>query len=283
MPIKALFSSWIALLLLMAVMPVQADSTEALYAPFQKLLSQYVIEQTLPGNGLVSAFDYSGALADDRTDDLLREQRQALARFDTARLNGRADSTAFWINAYNFFMIDKLLTDRPGGQLVSSVWDYGGRINPFVDSVFAREIFNVGGRDLSLDGIEKRILLGDAYQAKGWKDARVHFAVNCASTGCPPLRQQIYTATNLDALLADNTRRALNTSRHLSVKSGELFVTELFKWYEDDFVEAEGSIRAFILEWAEPPQAKIIKNARGLNFSDYEWQLNRPENFPELQ
>jgi hypothetical protein len=267
----------------MSVMPVQADSTEALYAPFQKLLSQYVIEQTLPGNGLVSAFDYSGALADDRTDDLLREQRQALAGFDTARLNGRADSIAFWINAYNFFMIDKLLTDRPGGQIVSSVWDYGGRINPFVDSVFEREIFNVGGRNLSLDGIEKRILLGDAYQTKGWKDARVHFAVNCASTGCPPLRQQIYTATNLDTLMAENTRRALNTSRHLSVNSGELFVTELFKWYEDDFVETEGSIRAFILEWAEPDLAKKITNARGLKFSGYEWQLNRPENFPELR
>ena len=283
MPVKSQCSSWFVALLLLAVMPVQAAVSETVYAPFQTLLNQHVIERTLPGNGLVSAFDYSGALADESTDDLLREQRQTLSGFDTTRLNGREESVAFWINAYNFFMIDKLLSDRPDGQLVTSVWDYGGRINPFVNSVFEREIFTVGGRDLSLDDIEKGILLGDDYKAKGWKDARVHFAVNCASTGCPPLRKQLYTAANLDTLLAENTRRALNTPRHLSVKSGALFVTELFKWYEDDFVEAEGSIRAFIHRWAEPDLAREISNAQGLKFSDYEWQLNRPENFPELQ
>ncbi|MDP4547961.1 MAG: DUF547 domain-containing protein [Marinobacter sp.] len=283
MPAKSPCSSWFVALLLFAVMPVQAAVSETVYAPFQALLNQYLIEQTLPGNGLVSAFDYSSAAGDARTDDLLRKQRQALAGFDPAQLKDREESVAFWINAYNFFMIDKLLSDRPAGQLVSSVWDYGGRINPFVDSVFEREMFNVGGRSLSLDGIEKGILLSDDYKAKGWKDARVHFAVNCASTGCPPLRKQVYTAPNLDSLLADNTRRALNTPRHLTVNSGELFVTELFNWYEDDFVEAEGSIRAFILKWAAPARAQTIRDARGLRFSDYEWLLNRPKNFPELQ
>ncbi|MBJ6136243.1 DUF547 domain-containing protein [Marinobacter litoralis] len=276
-------SSWFVAMLLMAVLPVQAAVSETVYSPFQALLNQHVIERTLPDDGLVSAFDYASALADDRTDDLLREQRQILSGFDVTRLNGREEAVAFWINAYNFFMIDKILSDRPGGQLVSSVWDYGGRINPFVDSVFEREMFNVGGRDVSLDGIEKGILLGEDFKAKGWKDARVHFAVNCASTGCPPLRKQIYTAANLDTLLADNTQRALHTPRHLTVASEELTVTELFNWYEDDFVEAEGSIRAFILKWAAPARAQTIRNTRGLSFSDYEWLLNRPENFPELQ
>ncbi|MFV8572166.1 DUF547 domain-containing protein [Marinobacter sp. SBS5] len=283
MPLKALFSSWLALLLLMVVMPVRADVTEVLYAPFQKLLSQYVIEQALPGNGMVSAFDYAGALADDRTDRLLRSQRQALASFSPDGLKGREASVAFWINAYNFFMIDQILSDRPDGRLVSSVWDYGGRINPFVDSVFERETFNVGGRALSLDGIQKNILLGKDYQAKGWKDARVHFAVNCASTGCPPLRSQLYTESNLETLLTDNTRRALNTQRHLRMTSGQLTVTELFKWYEEDFVEASGSVKAFILKWATPELANQIKNAPSYRFIDYEWTLNRPENFPELR
>ncbi|MBR9870340.1 MAG: DUF547 domain-containing protein [Gammaproteobacteria bacterium] len=264
-------------------MPVQADASEALYAPYQKLLSQYVIERTLPGNGLVSAFDYSGALEDDGTDRLLRSQRRALANFNPDNLKGRDASIAFWINAYNFFMIDQILTDRPEGRLVASVWDYGGRINPFVDSVFEREIFNVGGRALSLDGIQKNILLGKAYRAKGWKEPRVHFAVNCASTGCPPLRNQLYTESNLETLLADNTRRALNTRRHLDMSSGQLTVTELFKWYEEDFVEASGSVKAFILEWAAPELGDQIKNVSNYRFIDYDWTLNRPENFPELR
>ncbi|MBZ0335463.1 DUF547 domain-containing protein [Marinobacter sp. AL4B] len=283
MSFKLHCSTWLVALLLIGVMPVRADSSEALYAPFQTLLSQHVIERALPGNGLVTAFDYAGALADDRTDRLLLTQRQALVNFDPTNLKDRNESIAFWINAYNFFMIDKILSDRPNGQLVSSVWDYGGRINPFVDSVFEREIFNVGGRDLSLDGIEKRILLGDEYKAKGWKDARVHFAVNCASTGCPPLRNRVYTEHNLEALLAENTRRAFNTPRHLALESGELFVTELLNWYENDFIEAEGSLRAFILKWAEPERKTQIEQAQGLDFSVYEWQLNRPENFPELR
>ncbi|WP_372964886.1 DUF547 domain-containing protein [Marinobacter sp.] len=283
MSLRSLFLPHSALLLLVAFMPVQAWSSEKVYGPFQKLLSEYVIEQTLPDNGLVTAFDYAEALVDDSTERLLTEQRKVLANFDPGKLEGRAESVAFWINAYNFFMVDQILTERPGDTLVSSVWDYGGRINPFVDSVFQREKFNVGGRYLSLDGIEKGILLGKEYQTKGWKDARVHFAVNCASTGCPPLRDRIYTEANLDALLTENTRRALNTQRHLHVESGQMLVTELFKWYEDDFIESSGSVRAFIQKWAEPERRKQIDATSGMKFSEYEWLLNRPEHFPELQ
>jgi len=118
----------------------------------------------------------------------------------------------------SFPMISRILEDRPGGRLVTSVWDYGGRINPFVKSVFEQETFVIGGQYLSLDFIEKEILLGPEYQARGWKDARVCFAVNCASVGCPPLRRQIYTSENLQAMLAENTRRVLNTSYHLQIR-----------------------------------------------------------------
>ncbi len=71
-------------------------------------------------------------------------------------------------------MLDQILTERPDGELVSSVWDYGGRVNPFVDSVFERKNFVVGGRNYSLNDMEKEILLGEEYASKGWKDARVH-------------------------------------------------------------------------------------------------------------
>jgi hypothetical protein len=116
----------------------------------------------------------------------LTSQRNALAAFDLSSLEGEAESIAFWINAYNFFMLNKILTDRPDGNLVESVWDYGGRVNPFVDNVFEREKFVIDGEKYSLNQMEKEILLGQDYAERGWKDARVHFAVNCASVGCPP-------------------------------------------------------------------------------------------------
>lgn len=269
-----------SIFLVLALMPVLAwaDLNPRLYREYQGLLTEYLSEQTLPENGLVSAFDYEAALADDKLAKTLASQRKALEEFDPETLERREESVAFWINAYNFFMLAQILTDRPDGELVSSVWDYGGRLNPFVDSIFKRETFLVGGERFSLDGIEKGILLGKDYQSRGWKDARVHFAVNCASVGCPPLRQQIYTSDNLEAMLEENTRRAFNTHHHLRISGDTLYGTELFKWYEQDFVEAEGSVRSFIEQWASDDVAVKASRTSTLEYIDYDWSLNRPSN-----
>ena len=255
----------------------------SLYGPYQQLLEEYLREKTLENNGLISAFDYEAALADDDTLERLRAQRERLARFDLSDLEGREESTAFWINAYNFFMLNQILTERPGGELVDSVWDYGGRYNPFTDNVFQRKKFEIAGRKYSLDGIEKGILLGDEYADRGWKDARVHFAVNCAAVGCPPLRRSLYTAQNLEQLLATNTRRAFSTARHLQIDGKTMRVTELFKWYGEDFTESAGSRKAFIRQWVDSSTAERIESTSEVTFINYDWDLNRPENFSELQ
>ncbi|WP_150911931.1 DUF547 domain-containing protein [Marinobacter halotolerans] len=272
-----------ALLLVFFAGAARADVNPQLYEPYQKLLDRFLIEKDLPGGGLVSAFDYRAASNDGNTLKLLSDQREALAGFDPSRLGGKLESVAFWINAYNFFMVNQLLTEQPDGELVASVWDYGGRINPFVDSVFQREKFVVGGEKYSLDHIEKGILLGADYADKGWKDARVHFAVNCAAVGCPPLRQAIYTADNLEDLLAENTRRAFLTDYHLKVEGKILYVTELFKWYEDDFKEAARSRKAFIREWVDSALAERVTQTSSVMFIDYDWSLNKPSNFPEFR
>lgn len=255
----------------------------SLYGPYQQLLEEHLREKTLENNGLISAFDYEAALADEDTPERLRAQRERLAQFDLSDLEGKEESTAFWINAYNFFMLNQILTERPDGELVDSVWDYGGRYNPFTDNVFQREKFEIGGRQYSLDGIEKGILLGEEYASRGWKDARVHFAVNCAAVGCPPLRRSLYTAENLEQLLATNTRRAFSTDRHLQIDGKTLRVTELFKWYEEDFTESAGSRKAFIRQWVDSSTADSIERTSEITFIDYDWDLNRPENFSELQ
>lgn len=259
--------------------PAMAAADEDIFDPFQRLLAQHLTESTTTDGGLVSAFDYEAALASSQTDGLLADQRNRLEDFDTGTLDGEAESVAFWLNAYNFFMIDQILTERPDGELVDSVWDYGGRVNPFVDSVFDREKFLIDGQAYSLNQMEKDILLGEDYADKGWKDARVHFAVNCASVGCPPLRDVVYTADNLEGLLAENTRRAFATEHHLDIKGDTLHVTELFKWYEDDFVEASGSRKAFIEQWADSALADRIEGTSELTFIEYDWSLNKPTNF----
>lgn len=264
-------------------LPLSANAGDGVFESYQHLLTKYLTEATTPGGGLVSAFDYEAALAASQTEALLAEQRQQLAEFDIDTLEEEAESVAFWINAYNFFMLNQILTDRPGGELVGSVWDYGGRVNPFVDSVFERRSFVIGGQEFSLSQIEKDILLGKEYANKGWKDARIHFAVNCASVGCPPLRQVVYTADNLEDLLTENTRRAFSTDRHLTVEGDTLHVTELFKWYDEDFREASNSRKAFIKAWADSSEADRVEATSDMKFIDYDWALNKPDNFPEFR
>jgi hypothetical protein len=277
------FPTILSLLLAVWASVAQADANQELYGPYQEILGQFLLEKDLAGGGLVSAFDYAAATDQEQTLQKLANQREALAAFELSSLEGEAESVAFWINAYNFFMLDQILMERPDGELVESVWDYGGRVNPFVDNVFEREKFVIDGKEYSLNQMEKGILLGDDYAGKGWKDARVHFAVNCASVGCPPLRDAIYTADNLEGLLADNTRRAFLTDYHLKVEGKTLYVSELFKWYEDDFKEAAGSRKGFIQEWVDSSLAERVAQTSTTEFIDYDWSLNKPLNFPEFQ
>lgn len=265
-----------------AVAPAADDPIGEIYRDYQVLLERHLIEQDLPNDGLVSAFEYEAALEHEETEELLERQREVLAEFEPEQLETREAANAFWLNAYNFFMIAHILEERPNGELVDSVWDYGGRINPFRDSVFEQEVFDIGGQAYSLDEMEKGILLGEAFWEKGWAEARVHFAVNCASVGCPPLRAEVYTAENVDDYLTENTRRAFNTERQLHTDGDTLYLSELFDWYEEDYVREEGSIRSFIMAYADDEVIEAVEQTDRVRFIDYDWTLNTPEHFPEF-
>lgn len=142
------------------------------FRPFAALLGRHLIEKPLENDGLVSAFDYRAALEDPDTQGILDEQSRRLAGFDISSLDTREKAIAFWNNAYNFFIIYQILTEPDDGEVVGSVWDYGGRYSPFKSSVFERERFTVGGTNYSLNDMEKGILLGDEFKSKGWKEAR---------------------------------------------------------------------------------------------------------------
>lgn len=266
----------ITLIFLLGSLSAHASPIDTAYQQYADLLADFVVEHDLPGDGLVSSFDYGAALADADTNVRLAEQRRQLAAFDPNTLTNRESATAFWLNAYNFFMIAHILENPRRGDLISSVRDYGNLFNPY--RVFRRDLFDIGGRKYSLSEMENDILLGDDFKALGWKDARVHFAVNCASVGCPPLRDVPYTANNVEALLAENTRRALNTPLNLRIEGDVLYLTSLFDWYENDFVETAGSVRQFIADHADQGVYEAVAATRSVRFIDYDWDLNSPEN-----
>lgn len=264
------------------VHPAAADVDVAeLFEPYGRLLEGYLVEKDLPGGGLVSAYRYREALDDPVTGGLLAQQRARLRTFDPALLDTGDAAIAFWLNAYNFFMLAHILENPRRGQLVSSVRDYGSLFNPY--RVFRRSLFDIGGRDYSLDEMQKEILLGEDYVERGWFDARVHFAVNCASVGCPPLRTALYRADNVERLLEENTRRALLTPRHMQFVGDTLYLSQLFEWYEDDYVHHSGSVGEFLKEHTPPPLHPRIDAASSIRYIDYDWSLNEPDNFSEFR
>lgn len=278
----------LSVLLLIMPLSLPADGTESgvdlnrLYAPYATLLERFLEEKNLDSGGLVSAFHYDRARTTSDTRRLLDQQRTLLAEFNPEKLTGKYESIAFWLNAYNFFMIDHLLTNLQGGRLVESVWDYGGRYSPFKKHLFERDLFTVGGTSYSLSTIEKGILLGEDYQRRGWKEARVHYAVNCASVGCPPLRMQLYTGDNTDALMTENTIRSLKVPRQMFIEGSNLYLSELFKWYREDFEQEAGSIRDFIKAYTDQQLHKQIDLSDRILYINYDWSLNKPENFNEF-
>jgi hypothetical protein len=254
---------------------------ETLFEPYARLLERHLRELETAEGGLVAAFDYRAALDDRATGDLIRQQHAALAAFDIDTLDGRWAATAFWINAYNFFTLAHVLENpRRDGRPVRSVLDFGSIVNRH--RVFQRAVFDVGGAKYSLDGIEKGVLLGEPFAERGWKDARVHFAVNCASVGCPPLRRALYTAANTDDLLTENVRRALRTPRHLRVESDQLHLSRLFDWYGADFAAERGSVREFVMAYSAEANRPAIAATRRIVFIDYDWALNESANFDEF-
>ena len=181
---------------------------------------------------------------------------------------------AFLINAYNAHMIELVLERYPD---IKSVWDFGRVFN----NPFRKRFFKLFGRDCSLDMIEHETI-----RAKGvYDDPRIHFAVNCASIGCPMLREEAYVGARLDAQLEEQTRRFLSDRSRNRYDPGAdaLEVSEVFKWYRDDFEAGYKGIRTreqFFAKYAalladSPEQLRFIREQKAeIRYLDYDWALN---------
>lgn len=257
------------------------DRIGVVFAPFTDLLDDFVVVAETDSGGRVSAFDYAAALAADTTASRLDRQDRLLAGFDPATLSTREQALAFWINAYNYFMIAHVLRRaEDDGELADGVKDFGSLFRPF--AVFGRELFDIGGRRYSLDGIEKDTLFGEDFRDRGWFDPRVHFAVNCASVGCPPLRAELYRPDRIDAQLDDSTRRSLATDLHLVVDDDRVRWTRLFDWYESDFEVGYDGPEDFVTAHVDEERARAVRTATRFESIEYDWRLNRPSNFERL-
>jgi hypothetical protein len=175
----------------------------------------------------------------------------------------RPERMAFLINAYNAFTVEKVLTRYPD---IRSIWDFGKLFgNPFKD-----EFFVLLEARRSLDWIEHEALRRD------YPDARIHYAVNCASIGCPMLREEAYTAGRLEAQLEDQARRFLSDRSRNRIHRARLEVSKIFDWYKEDFEPRERYFARYAALLAEDSsqQRLILEGKAKLAFLDYDWTLN---------
>jgi hypothetical protein len=184
---------------------------------------------------------------------------------------------AFLINAYNAATIEKVLTRYPN---IHSIWDFGKLFgNPFKDR-FIRLFDN----EMSLDNIEQDMLRADGV----YDDPRIHFALNCASIGCPMLREEPYTAERIDAQLESQTVRFLSdhSRNRFNSESKVLEVSKIFDsspWYGGDFRrgwKGYTSLEAFFARYAnvladKPDDQQLIRSRKvAIRHLEYDWKLN---------
>lgn len=184
----------------------------------------------------------------------------------------KADQLAFLINAYNAFTVDLILTKYPD---LESIKELGS----WLQSPWKKEFFTLLGQKGTLDWVEHTLIRGgDTY-----KEPRIHFAVNCASIGCPPLLERAFTGEKLEAQLEAQTQRFLKDRQQNRIEGKRLMVSSIFKWYEEDFEKGWGgysSLSSFLVKYADElaltdaQRAALKQEDLIIRFLDYDWGLN---------
>ena len=140
----------------------------------------------------------------------------------------------------------------------------------FANGPWGRKLIAVDGTDVSLDDIEHRIL------RPIWKDPRVHYAVNCASLGCPNLQKKAFTAATADAMLTAAAVEFVNDPRGVRFEGNDLIVSKIYDWFEEDFGGSEAGVLDHVRTYANPDLAARLKGLSDYDDAGYNWRLNNP-------
>ncbi len=213
------------------------------------------------GPGGVNRFDYAGTTAPERRD--LEAYLERLAATAVSRLD-RDEQRAFWINLYNALTVKVVLDHYP----VESIRDIDISPGFFADGPWGRKLVRVEGEGLSLDDIEHRIL------RPIWRDPRIHYAVNCASLGCPDLQPEAFTTANTEALLERGARDYVNHPRGARIDGGRLVVSSIYHWFEEDFGGSDAGVIAHLRRYAAPALVRRLEGVERIADHRYDWSLN---------
>ncbi len=162
---------------------------------------------------------------------------------------------AYWVNLYNAVTVDLILEAYP----VKSITKLGGifSFGPWGD-----DVVKVNDKDLTLNDIEHRIL------RPIWQDARTHYAVNCASLGCPNLQQTAFTASNTEALLEQAAEQFVSSNKGVQIQDDKLILSSIYEWFSVDFGN-KTSLTQHLVKYQNQPI-----DLNGKVSYEYDWSLN---------
>ncbi len=238
----------------------EASTATISHDAWQQVLDEYV----MPGEDGINLVAYA-KLAEGSGHDLLKRYIRETTAIDPRGLS-KDEQFAYWVNLYNAVTIDVVL-QYPKKKSILRMGKRLFAIGPWDD-----EVITVAGEAVTLNDIEHRIL------RPIWQDHRIHFAVNCASIGCPNLSKTAYRADNLEAMLDEAERDYLNHDRGVEIVSDrKVRLSSIFKWYREDFAESEEALlRDYVAVRRDDVKALLATKRPGVDY-EYDWSLNRQE------
>lgn len=225
-----------------ATKPVVAPSATISHDSWDQLLRKYV--------SAAGKVNYKGFKADKAA---LQAYLDQLSAHPPQSSWSRNERLAYWINVYNAFTVKLIVDNYPTSSITKLE---GGK-------PWNKRWIPIGEKNYTLDEIENSII------RPRFKDARIHFAVNCASVSCPELLNRAFTASKLTQQLESQTRAYVNNPRHNFISASAPQVSQLFEWYAVDF-EQKGTLVDFLNAYSKTP---IQANA-SIGFKPYDWNLN---------
>ncbi|MGB5821395.1 MAG: DUF547 domain-containing protein [Saonia sp.] len=193
------------------------------------------------------------AYATIEKDPSLLNELIALAAGISVSKTDVAEYQAFWINGYNLSVIKGVVDNYP----LKSPLDKPG--------FFDKTEYAIGGQHITLNNIENKLL-----RANFPNESRFHFVLVCAGLGCPPIINEAYLPSTLEAQLETQTKLALNDPKFIRVGKNKVGISQIFEWYNGDFTKDGKSLVAYINQYRTE---KLPEKAKTSYYS-YNWTLN---------
>lgn len=252
----------IVLVMILIPWPTWASDFNHKHSLWDQILEKYVMD-----NGPSSSVKYLELKQQDqpKLDKYLLELSSVNSpEYDSWK---KSQQLAYLINVYNAYTIKLVLDHYP----VDSIKDIGN----FFRSSWKIKFFKLFGDETHLDYVEHSLIRGE----NGFAEPRIHFALVCASVGCPKLQVRAFTADRLEEMLEYGVQAFLadTTRNRFDVTQNKLHLSSIFKWYGVDFISQSGSVKAYVARYMSSDQQiqSLIQSRQiDLNYLDYDWSLN---------